>query len=449
MTTKVTRYRWVILILAIIVLGYACLRLFDMNQRMSVLEVQRLSRGPVWFVTSVEFDTLRLNNTLLKYADDQADSSDVQTAFDILWSRLDQMRRGVTLETLNEYGVDLTVYNRLASLLETTEDRVAALGPNDAEQARALVGAFEQELGDLRAAGLDVLQASLTESNDIRVDLVAIARTILVMGLILSGATFLLFVVFALDSVQSRRSLREQKALLQEAHAADIAKSQFIAVISHELRTPLTSITASLELLKRGIRTQSPATAGRLVEIAEHNCTALRRLVNDLLDAEKFESGKMEFDFQVVDLSRMLERTIESNKAYAASYGVEIVSDGIEPDVRIKADAPRIDQLMSNLLSNAVKFSERDGKVEVNLRTDTGRAIVSVRDHGRGIPQKDRSRIFERFQQVDSSNERERGGTGLGLAIVKAIAKAHDAGLTVESELGKGSTFIVSFPLAE
>ncbi|MGR3363321.1 MAG: sensor histidine kinase, partial [Maritimibacter harenae] len=217
----------------------------------------------------------------------------------------------------------------------------------------------------------------------------------------------------------------------------------------HELRTPLTSITASLELLKRGIRTQSPATAGRLVEIAEHNCTALRRLVNDLLDAEKFESGKMEFDFQVVDLSRMLERTIESNKAYAASYGVEIVSDGIEPDVRIKADAPRIDQLMANLLSNAVKFSERDGKVEVNLRTDTGRAIVSVRDHGRGIPQKDRSRIFERFQQVDSSNERERGGTGLGLAIVKAIAKAHDAGLTVESELGKGSTFIVSFPLAE
>ncbi|SFF29681.1 Histidine kinase-, DNA gyrase B-, and HSP90-like ATPase [Sulfitobacter brevis] len=155
----------------------------------------------------------------------------------------------------------------------------------------------------------------------------------------------------------------------------------------------------------------------------------------------------MKFNLQVIDLSAALNHSIETNQSYADSYSVEIFADSIEPNVKISADPARLDQLMANLLSNAIKFSKEGDKVQIDLTTKTGRAIVAVTDHGRGIPQKDKLRIFERFQQVDSSDKRERGGTGLGLSIAKAIAEAHQAELTVESVLGKGSTFYISFPL--
>jgi signal transduction histidine kinase len=449
MTSNVTQYRWFIFSLIAVALVYTSFSLFNMNQKMKTLEVENLSRGPVWYVTGVEFDTLRLNNTLLEYAHDQADGDDVRTTFDILWSRLAQMRRGATQDTLVNYDVDLTVYDSLMAALVANDSRVAALdmGAEDNAEALELAVFLKQFQDDLRASALEVQQASLFESNDVRVGVLGVARTVLYASLILSGAAILLFAVFALDSILARRALKAKKALLHKAYAADIAKSQFISVISHELRTPLTSISAALDLLKSSATPQTPEKFSRLIEIAKRNCASLRKLVDDLLETEKFASGKMKFDFQVVNLSEALHRTIESNQSYADSYGVEISANGIEPDVKITADPARVDQLMANLLSNAIKFSNKGGKVQIELTTEAGRAVVAVKDHGRGLPQKDKSRIFERFQQVDSSDKRERGGTGLGLSIVKAIAEAHHAKLTVESELGQGSTFYISFPI--
>jgi hypothetical protein len=229
MTSNVTQYRWFIFSLIAVALVYTSFSLFNMNQKMKTLEVENLSRGPVWYVTGVEFDTLRLNNTLLEYAHDQADGDDVRTTFDILWSRLAQMRRGATQDTLVNYDVDLTVYDSLMAALVANDSRVAALdmGAEDNAEALELAVFLKQFQDDLRASALEVQQASLFESNDVRVGVLGVARTVLYASLILSGAAILLFAVFALDSILARRALKAKKALLHKAYAADIAKSQF------------------------------------------------------------------------------------------------------------------------------------------------------------------------------------------------------------------------------
>ncbi|WP_324751969.1 sensor histidine kinase [Roseovarius sp. Pro17] len=450
MTINALRYRWIILITIVVGLVVAGFSLIDVRQQMKRMDGNTLSGGPDWYVTNVEFDVLRLENSLLQFSHAQRDANDVHRAFDILWSRLVQMEVSAIRDTLVEYGVDMKVYERLMAALVASDSRVAALGtgPEGKGNALEIFEIFNQFNDDVRDTTLEVVKVSVLESNDFRLSVLGSAKTILYISLTITSVAGLLFLVFALDSVLTRRALIEKEALLQDAYAADIAKSQFISVMNHELRTPLTSISASLSLLKSGTLTQTPEKVSRLIEIAERNCRVLMQLVTDLLDTERFASGKMKFDFQVVDFSELLHRSVQNNQAYADLYGVGINADSIEPNVGITADPARIDQVMTNLLSNAIKFSKEAGKVQVSLTIEAGHAVVAVKDDGRGIPQEDQLRIFERFQQVDSTDRRERGGTGLGLSIVKAIVEAHHAEISLESRLGEGSTFYISFPQA-
>ncbi len=448
MTSNALRYRWVVLIIIVVGLVVAGVSLFDVRQQMKRMDGSTLSGGPDWYVTNIEFDVLRLENSLLHYSHVQRDADDVHQAFDILWSRIVQMKVSAIRDILLEYGVDLTIYERLMAALVASDSRVGALGigVDDKDEALDIFEAFNKLNDDLRGATLEVVKASVSESNDFRLSVLGTAKIILYASLIISSVAGLLFLVIAFDSLQTRRALIEKEALLHDAYAADIAKSQFISVMNHELRTPLTSISASLSLLKSGALTQTPEKVSRLVEIAERNCRILMQIVTDLLDTEKFTSGKMKFDFQVLDFSELLKCNVENNRAYADLYGVGISTEGIEPKVKITADPARIDQVMTNLLSNAIKFSKEGDKVQISLATENGHAVVAVKDDGLGIPQDDQSRIFERFQQVDSTDRRERGGTGLGLSIVKAIAEAHHAKITLVSRLGEGSIFYISFP---
>jgi signal transduction histidine kinase len=449
MTINALRYRWITLIIIFVGLVVAGFSLFDVRQEMKRMDENTLLGGPDWYVTNIEFDLLRLENSLLQYSRTQRDAVDLRQAFDILWSRLVQMEVSAIRDTLLEYGVDMSVYERLMAALVASDSRVAALGAGADENDYALeiFEVFNQFNDDVRDTSLEVVKASVLESNNFRLSVLGNAQTILYISLTVSSVAGLLFLVFALDSVLTRRALIEKEALLQDAYAADIAKSQFISVMNHELRTPLTSISASLSLLKSGTLTQTPEKVSRLIEIAERNCRVLMQLVTDLLDTERFSSGNMRFDFQVVDFSELLNRSVQNNKSYADFYGVGVSVDGIEPNVKITADPARIDQVMTNLLSNAIKFSEEGGEVKISLTTGTGRAVVAVKDEGRGIPKEYQSRVFERFQQVDSTDRREHGGTGLGLSIVKAIVEAHHAKITLESRLGEGSTFYISFPM--
>ncbi|MBO1073522.1 response regulator [Roseomonas marmotae] len=222
-------------------------------------------------------------------------------------------------------------------------------------------------------------------------------------------------------------------------------KSEFVSTVSHELRTPLTSIRASLGLVVGGVAGEVPEEVRELLEIAHNNSERLVLLVNDILDMEKIESGRLEFRRDRQSARRLLEQAVEANRAYGGQFGVTLGLEAAE-DAAVFADAARIQQVLANLLSNAAKFSPKGGAVDVALTADAGNVTFSVRDHGKGIPQEFRSRIFQRFAQADSSDVRQKGGTGLGLSISKAIIEHHGGSIGFEDAEGGGTRFWFTLP---
>ena len=229
---------------------------------------------------------------------------------------------------------------------------------------------------------------------------------------------------------------------------ADLAKRAFVSTVSHELRTPLTSIQGSLGLVAGGAMGTLPDGAKRLVDIANSNCQRLTRLINDILDIEKIELGHMEFDLKPQALMPLLRQAVEANRGYGLPRGVSLRLIEIEPDLEIEVDADRFIQVVSNLVSNAIKYSPEGGQVEVGaaLRPDGVRIFIS--DHGDGIPEAFRERLFARFTQADSSDKRAKGGTGLGLSIAKAIIERFGGSIGFETATGQGTTFHFDLPAA-
>jgi PAS domain S-box-containing protein len=223
-------------------------------------------------------------------------------------------------------------------------------------------------------------------------------------------------------------------------------KDEFVSTVSHELRTPLTSIRGALGLLVANADGLQPP-ARRMLEIAESNSRRLVRLIDDILDIERMESGRAPLNAHEVDLGDLVRQAVETMDAMADAAGVSLRS--VAPPTVAVVDPDRVLQVITNLLSNAVKFSPTGATVLVELGVDGGAATVRVVDEGRGVPAERQAAIFERFEQVDSSDARERGGTGLGLAICKSIVQQHGGAIGVRSEPGRGSTFWFTLPLVE
>lgn len=224
-------------------------------------------------------------------------------------------------------------------------------------------------------------------------------------------------------------------------------KNEFVSAVSHELRTPLTSISGSLGLVTSGVLGQLPDKVHGMLGIAHKNAKRLTLLINDLLDMEKILAGKMEFDIQEQSLLSILEASLESNKAYADSYGIALVLQVDAGDLHARVDAQRLQQVLTNFISNAVKFSPSEGQVEICLSQQGDQALIAVVDHGPGISEEFRARIFQKFSQADSSDSRQRGGTGLGLSISKTLVERMQGCIGFESVVGEGSTFYATFPL--
>lgn len=223
-------------------------------------------------------------------------------------------------------------------------------------------------------------------------------------------------------------------------------KEEFVSTVSHELRTPLTSIAGSLGLLAGGAAGPLPEKAARLVGIAHANSQRLVRLINDILDIEKIESGKLTLDLAVVDLGEIANRSVEAMRGLADELGVAITLEPASP-APVRADPDRLIQVVTNLLSNACKFSPTGGTVTVSVDPLARLARLSVRDQGPGIPEAFRARIFSKFAQADGSGTRAKGGTGLGLAIAREITERHGGRLWFESPPGAGATFHLELPL--
>jgi signal transduction histidine kinase/NO-binding membrane sensor protein with MHYT domain/DNA-binding response OmpR family regulator len=228
---------------------------------------------------------------------------------------------------------------------------------------------------------------------------------------------------------------------ITERKEVDQMKNEFISTVSHELRTPLTSIRGSLGLIMGGAMGTVPKEMAPLLEIACNNSERLVRLINDILDTEKIESGKMVFHFAKADLGKLIEQAVIANKAYADKYQVTYTIKELIPGLQVNIDADRIRQVIDNLLSNAAKFSKSGGVVEVAMQQTADKIIVSIKDNGIGIPQEFQARMFSKFYQADSSDVREKGGTGLGLSICKSIIEAHNGKIWFDSKDGVGTIF--------
>ncbi|WP_439859187.1 CHASE domain-containing protein [Pseudomonas sp. MBLB4136] len=228
-------------------------------------------------------------------------------------------------------------------------------------------------------------------------------------------------------------------------------KSEFIATVSHELRTPLTSIKGSLGLLTAGAVGPLGAQAHELVRIAQSNSERLVSLVNDILDIEKLEFGHSRIQLTRTDLRPLLHEALAHNQGYADGHQVRLSLDdsALPAQVPVRVDGQRLQQVLSNLIANAVKFSEPQGQVEISAEVVDAQVRVQVLDHGPGIADEFRERIFQKFAQADSSDSRRRGGTGLGLSICKTLIERMHGQIGYRSQLGQGSTFYFSLPLAD
>jgi PAS domain S-box-containing protein len=226
-------------------------------------------------------------------------------------------------------------------------------------------------------------------------------------------------------------------------------KNEFVSAVSHELRTPLTSISGSLALIVSGMLGDLPINMSNMLGIAHKNAQRLTLLINDLLDMEKLLAGKMAFDMRVQLLLPIMEQALEGNKAYADTFGISLVLHAELTDVWVNVDAQRLQQVMANFISNAVKFSPPNGQVEIQVSAREQQVEIAVVDHGPGVSDEFRTRIFQKFAQADSSDSRQRGGTGLGLAISKAFVERMHGSIGFESEPGQGATFFARFPVVD
>jgi two-component system phosphate regulon sensor histidine kinase PhoR len=223
----------------------------------------------------------------------------------------------------------------------------------------------------------------------------------------------------------------------------ELVRQEFLSNVSHELRTPLTSIMAFVETLESGAR-EDPESCQRFLSIIRKNASRMHTLIDDILDLTAIEAGNVQLRAGPVDLHELVGEVCASlaNKAEAQKVTLQ---NNVAPETLVYADVRRLDQMLTNLIENGVKFSRENGTVSISHRSSERDQIV-IEDNGDGIPAQHVERLFERFYRVDRARSRDMGGTGLGLAIVKHLALLHGGEVTVDSELGKGSTFTIHLP---
>lgn len=225
-------------------------------------------------------------------------------------------------------------------------------------------------------------------------------------------------------------------------------KDELIAIVGHELRAPLTSIRGSLGYISNNMSDQLTPRLKKLIELASRGSERLVRLINDMLDIDKIESGKMEFHLKPLELAPVVEYTIEANRAYGDQFQVRFQLNEVPSGVKVNADSDRLVQVLTNVLSNAAKFSPPNEVVGISVCQTENLVRVAVTDRGPGIPEYFRKNIFQKFAQATSNLAPEKRGSGLGLSISRAIMEKMGGTIHFQTELAKGTTFYLDLPVA-
>ena len=230
--------------------------------------------------------------------------------------------------------------------------------------------------------------------------------------------------------------------------AASRMRDEMMSLFSHDLRSPLVSILGAIGLLKDKHNMNGDDTR-KLLELTHENAKTMNRIVDDILDIHKLESGKMDFNFKTLELCTVCQKACEINQSYATEFSVILQHDLADQDIQIKADEQRLLQALTNLLSNAIKYSHENGSVTLQCQVKDETALIAIEDHGIGIPKSYQHELFDKFTQAMQPVRKKVASTGLGLAIVKSIVEAHHGRVYFTSTEGSGTTFYVELPLAD
>ena len=373
-------------------------------------------------------------------------------------------------------GSDVTQRRRTQDVLQQLEERLSAFvdnSPNAISLKKAdgryllinppyekVIGATNDEVKGKTAH--EIFTKDFADSGVVHDRLVLETRQVVEREETLhleSGERTWLTIKFPIfDAAKNITAIGAISTDITERKQIEHMKTEFISVVSHELRTPLTSIFGSLSVIHGGMLGELSEELEEMVGIAYRNADRLIRLINDILDIEKIEAGKMVFRNEPLDLCHLIEQSIEANRPYRGErrqhkrkakfhgHDVNITFDTSLPGVKVYADPDRLTQVMNNLLSNAAKFSPPGGTVEVSVLRHHGLLRVAVSDRGPGIPAEARDQIFEKFFQVDNSDTRDKQGTGLGLSISHAIIEELGGSIGFDTENRAGTTFYFDLP---
>ena len=329
----------------------------------------------------------------------------------------------------NEHLLDLALVSRQSVSLESFRHTDRLLDEADGKAFSPLHRLRAEKIAEQRQA-----QLSATSASRKALDSAIIAGALAIAG----GLGFAVYAVGLVRDIGARnRQLRE----------LDRMKDDFVASVSHELRTPLTSIRGYLDLVLDGETGELTDEQGRFLRIVERNADRLLRVVGDLLFVAQADAGKIALETEQIDIGEVAREAVEALRPVAADKHIELTLE-LGDLGELEADPARLAQVLDNLVSNAVKFTPEGGHVAVRTVRHGDSVILEVADDGMGMSQQEVQHVFRRFFRARAATEGAIQGTGLGLAIVQAIVSAHGGAISVESALGRGTTFRVELPLS-
>ncbi|MFZ2071778.1 MAG: PAS domain S-box protein [Halobacteriota archaeon] len=245
-----------------------------------------------------------------------------------------------------------------------------------------------------------------------------------------------------------RKLNRELELKVVDLESVTRMKTEFLSIASHELRTPLTPMKAQLQMLEEGYKGKMNEEQRESIELVLRNLARLDNLIKDILDISRIEMGRIKLTFESMRINDAVKEAMKMQEPFAKGKGIKIIAKLAELPI-IVGDSERLRQVIGNLINNAIKFSDNDSDVLIETRRAGDNILFSITDYGIGIAEGDSAKLFKPFSQIDSSMGRKQGGTGLGLAIAKGIINAHNGRIWIDSEHGKGSTFLFTIPIKQ
>lgn len=267
---------------------------------------------------------------------------------------------------------------------------------------------------------------------------------------------FIFVIIMLIINIYKRKKAEEMilktQQLLDELKVQDEVTTEFFTNVSHELRTPLNVMLSSLQLIElyiqKGMITEQGVNLHKKIDAIKQNSLRLLKLINNLIDMTKINSGFYELQLKNCNIVSVVEESVLSMIEYVESKNIECIFDTEVEEMYMDCDPEKIERVMLNLLSNAAKFTPRDGKIYVNIYERKDKVEISVKDTGIGIAKDKQKIIFDRFKQIEgASRDSKDKGSGIGLYLVKSMVELHNGNIKLKSELGKGSEFIITFPI--